>query len=161
MTATELVAALGGRMHGKSGGAACCPAHEDRNPSLSITDGRDGRLLIHCHAGCEQHAVIETLRGLGLWRDRRAAEEPPLSEADRDRQRDQAREEKARRRAGFIGGLWRRTWVEAVLPRGSSIERWLQARRIPPDLLEPDRLPPRRAPRCPLGKGRAARWSHS
>ena len=157
MTAAELVAALGGRMHGKSGGTACCPAHEDRNPSLSITDGRDGRLLIHCHAGCEQLAVIEKLRGLGLWRDRRAAEDPPLSEADRDRerQRDQAREEKARRRAGFIDGLWRRTWVEAVPPRDSPIERWLQARRIPPDRLELDRLPLRWAPRCPLGKGSA------
>ena len=157
MTAAELIAALGGRMNGKSGGTACCPAHEDRNPSLSTTDGRDGRLLIHCHAGCEQLAVIKTLRGLGLWRDRLAAEDPPLSEADgdRERQQDQAREEKARRRVGFIDGLWRRTWIEAVLPRGSPIERWLQARRIPLDQLELDRLPLRWAPRCPLGKGSA------
>jgi hypothetical protein len=157
MTAAELVAALGGRMHGKSGGTACCPAHEDRNPSLSIADGRDGRLLIHCHAGCEQLAVIKTLRGWGLWRDRCAAEDPPLSEADRDRerQRDRAREETVRRRAGFIDGLWRRTWVEAVPPQNSPIERWLQARCIPPDRLELDRLPLRWAPRCPLGKGSA------
>jgi len=157
MTAAELIAALGGRMNGKSGGTACCPAHEDRNPSLSITDGRDGRLLIHCHAGCEQLAVIEKLRGLGLWRDRRAAEDPPLSEADRDRerQRDQAREERARRRAGFIDGLWRRTWVDAVPPRNSTIERWLQARGIPPERLELDRLPLRWTPRCPLGKDSA------
>jgi putative DNA primase/helicase len=32
---------------------ARCPAHEDRNPSLSISRGDDGRVLLHCHAGCE------------------------------------------------------------------------------------------------------------
>jgi hypothetical protein len=37
-----------------------CPAHEDRNPSLSITD-RDDRALICCHAGCDTLAVLEAL----------------------------------------------------------------------------------------------------
>lgn len=37
-----------------SGGSwkACCPAHDDSNPSLSISAGDDGRVLICCHAGC-------------------------------------------------------------------------------------------------------------
>ena len=43
---------------------APCPAHEDRNPSLSATE-RDGQVL-HCHAGCMQEAVLEALRGRGL-----------------------------------------------------------------------------------------------
>lgn len=34
------------------GWRACCPAHEDRTPSLSINIGDDGRVLVHCHAGC-------------------------------------------------------------------------------------------------------------
>ncbi len=44
-----------------------CPAHDDRNPSLSITEA-EGKILFHCHAGCRQGAVIEVLRekGLGL-----------------------------------------------------------------------------------------------
>ena len=29
-----------------------CPAHEDRKPNLSISSGRDGKVLVRCHAGC-------------------------------------------------------------------------------------------------------------
>jgi hypothetical protein len=35
-----------------TGWIARCPAHEDRSPSLSISEGEGGRLLLHCHAGC-------------------------------------------------------------------------------------------------------------
>jgi len=45
---------------------ACCPAHRDRNPSLSIRED-GGRVLVHCHAGCPQHQVIDELRARGLW----------------------------------------------------------------------------------------------
>jgi hypothetical protein len=34
-----------------------CPAHQDKNPSLSITEGQDGRVLVKCHGGCETDAV--------------------------------------------------------------------------------------------------------
>lgn len=29
-----------------------CPVHDDHNPSLSISEGEDHRVLLHCHAGC-------------------------------------------------------------------------------------------------------------
>ena len=32
------------------GYSACCPAHEDQRPSLNISEGNDGRALIHCNA---------------------------------------------------------------------------------------------------------------
>src|SRR5229473_8271555 len=32
--------------------SARCPAHNDTNPSLSIGKGQDGKVLLHCHAGC-------------------------------------------------------------------------------------------------------------
>ena len=35
-----------------------CPAHEDRSPSLSICDGRDGRVLLHCFAGCTFASIV-------------------------------------------------------------------------------------------------------
>jgi hypothetical protein len=46
---------------------APCPAHDDRNPSLSICDADDGKVLVHCHAGCDQERVIAKLRSRGLW----------------------------------------------------------------------------------------------
>ena len=41
MTAAEIVAKLGGQWRG-SYGLVPCPAHKDRIPSLSITDGKTG-----------------------------------------------------------------------------------------------------------------------
>ncbi len=38
-----------------------CPGHDDHNPSLSINEGRDGRVLIHCHAGCTSAAVCNAV----------------------------------------------------------------------------------------------------
>lgn len=45
------------RPYGK-GYTARCPAHEDRTASLSVTAGDDGRLLLHCFAGCSVHDVV-------------------------------------------------------------------------------------------------------
>lgn len=44
-----------------SGWIARCPAHDDRNPSLSISEGDDGRVLLHCHAGCSHSEVLKAL----------------------------------------------------------------------------------------------------
>ena len=65
MNAEGLARALGGRRAGK-GWEARCPAHADKNPSLSIDEGEKG-VLIHCHAGCSQDAVIGALKTRGMW----------------------------------------------------------------------------------------------
>ena len=38
-----------------------CPAHEDTSPSLSITEGRDGRVLVKCHTGCTFQEILAAL----------------------------------------------------------------------------------------------------
>ena len=47
-----VLAKLDGVKHNGVGYQARCPAH-DGAPSLTITEGADGRVLLHCHAGCE------------------------------------------------------------------------------------------------------------
>ena len=44
---------------------AHCPAHADKSPSLSVREGDDGRILLHCHAGCTAEAVVASI-GLKL-----------------------------------------------------------------------------------------------
>jgi hypothetical protein len=43
-----------------------CPAHIDDKPSLNIAEN-EGKILLHCFAGCSQDAVIAALRERGLW----------------------------------------------------------------------------------------------
>ena len=50
------------RKSGK-GWLACCPAHDDQNPSLSIDVGDEGQVLVYCHAGC---GLAEVCAALGL-----------------------------------------------------------------------------------------------
>lgn len=45
--------------------SARCPAHDDRDPSLSIGIGTDARVLLHCHAGCPAETIVGTL-GLAM-----------------------------------------------------------------------------------------------
>lgn len=43
------------------GYSARCPAHADGNPSLSISAGDDGRVLLCCHAGCDTRSILAKL----------------------------------------------------------------------------------------------------
>jgi len=45
------------------GWMACCPAHDDRNPSLSLKINDRGDLLARCHAGCSFSSIAA---GLGI-----------------------------------------------------------------------------------------------
>ena len=67
MQILDLLARLDGVQGGNGAWKARCPAHDDRTPSLSVTAGRDGRVVLHCHAGCDTAAVVSAT---GLeWRD--------------------------------------------------------------------------------------------
>lgn len=58
---------------------ACCPAHDDKNPSLSLDDTHDGKVLVKCHAGCSQAEVIGELRKRGLWAEKPSYQKPSNS----------------------------------------------------------------------------------
>ena len=63
MTIKEILARLANVKETASGWTACCPGHEDRQASLSVSEGGEGRVLLHCHAGC----ALETITsGLGI-----------------------------------------------------------------------------------------------
>jgi hypothetical protein len=41
--------------------SACCPAHDDRRPSLEIGVSESGKVLMHCHAGCKIDDICTAL----------------------------------------------------------------------------------------------------
>jgi len=73
----RVLACLAGVRHNGRGWIACCPAHADRRPSLSIRED-NGRILLYCFAGCPVDAVCTAL-GLDmkdLFAEPKAATEP-------------------------------------------------------------------------------------
>ena len=62
MSVLELVDRLDHcRATGSDKWIARCPAHKDGSPSLSIKEKGDGRVLIHCHAGCGAADVLDAV----------------------------------------------------------------------------------------------------
>ena len=62
MNLEDFVELLDGARRIKNGYLAKCPAHLDRTPSLTVSEGDDGRLLLFCHAGCQLQSVLDALR---------------------------------------------------------------------------------------------------
>lgn len=63
---SEVLGRLAGvRPTGDAQWEARCPAHSDQHASLAVSRGDDGRVLLHCHAGCSPMAVCQAL-GLRL-----------------------------------------------------------------------------------------------
>lgn len=58
MTLQDFLSRLDG-VHGHGNKfTARCPAHDDHDPSLSVTQGADGRILLHCFAGCSPENIV-------------------------------------------------------------------------------------------------------
>lgn len=62
--AREIVKALGGHWSRKSG-MCCCPAHDDKTPSLSIGIAKSA-ILFHCFAGCTAEEVLAGFKRYGI-----------------------------------------------------------------------------------------------
>lgn len=122
MNAERIARALAGHKVGR-GWIARCPSHQDRVPSLSICESDDAKLLIHCHAGCEQEQVIAVLRSRGLWVQRGAA--PISGAALRDGGRTKARNVDAKRSQAAL-----RLWEAAIPAPGTTVENYLRSRGL-------------------------------
>jgi hypothetical protein len=72
--AESIARALKGR---KSGNGWSCPCPslthggKDKTPSLSVSEGNDGKLLLRCHKGCTFDDVMAALRSRGLIEEKR------------------------------------------------------------------------------------------
>ena len=118
-SAIEIAAALRAQ---KSGGVhtAGCPSCGYKG-ALSIRDDT-GRPLVRCHVGCEQAAVLDALRSLGLWRGR--AEDWPSYQPARSRQPPSAADE-------VQTAAWARDlWQESLPAVGTPVETYLRSRGL-------------------------------
>jgi putative DNA primase/helicase len=129
IVAETIARRLGARRVG-AGWMARCPRHHDRTPSLSIRDSIDDKVLVHCHAGCEQLDVIGALKQQGLWPDHGPGS---ISEAARrmpvKREQDQ---DDARRSKNALA-----IWHSSKPAHGTPVESYLASRNID---LSPDSL---------------------
>lgn len=84
MTADILLSRLEGVRRASKGWTARCHAHEDRSASLSIAEGDDGRVLVHCFASCSAADVLGAV-GLTLadMYPERIKDHSPLGRAQR------------------------------------------------------------------------------
>jgi hypothetical protein len=71
------------RWHGDKKFSARCLAHDDRTPSFSAQE-LNGRILVHCFSGCSQSAVIDALRGRGLWHSPSSSNVPHTKRISQD-----------------------------------------------------------------------------
>lgn len=126
MKAETIATALSGRKAG-GGWMARCPAHEDREPSLSIRDGDDSKVLVRCHAGCDQARVITVLRSRGLWAQKghhQFKRSAPRADTNNQTDRDDAKRTEAALR----------TWGATAPANGTLVETYLVSRglHLPP-----------------------------
>jgi putative DNA primase/helicase len=123
MNAETIARALGGR---KAGGCwmARCPVHDDREPSLAITDARAGKVLVRCHAGCDQRDVIAALWARGVWDTREQRSIRFLRKPDREPTREPDGDAARRTEAALA------VWCASQPAKGTLAETYLRARGL-------------------------------
>lgn len=135
-TARRICESRRGKWSGTKG-MACCPAHDDRTPSLGVSLGRQA-ILFHCFAGCDQQSVLAALAREGF-------EAPALFSGSATTNEP---ESTSTRKPSAVA---LRIWRDAQPLRASPAKAYLESRGI---LAASPAL--RFHPRTPLGpKGRA------
>jgi hypothetical protein len=91
MNARDIAAALGHAGREGRDWRVDCPVHGGH--SLTIADGRDGKLIVKCFGGCEWREVFGELRALGLIEGRPVDINPKQEDELRRRREAEARAE--------------------------------------------------------------------
>jgi hypothetical protein len=120
MTAENFAELVYARRSGPARWMARCPAHADHSPSLSITAGRDGRVLVRCFAGCSLGAILRSagLTIQDLFQGPAPAPEKLAAAAvERNRKRDADQTLRAQERDAIDWLRVRREELERDLPR--------------------------------------------
>ncbi len=133
MNAREVIRALGGQWRGGYG-MAKCPTHADHTPSLKVSDGENGEIVIHCFGGCPWAGVRDALRRDGLLPDRGSGAAPrPDPEAQARRKAERETEERRRVEAARL--LWQQA---STITPGDPASLYLASRGLhgpwPPSL---------------------------
>ncbi len=119
--AQRITRALQGKWHGRYG-LARCPAHGDRKPSLSLSDGAGGRLLARCMTGCDFPSILDALRGLGIIEGHGTVPQTDPAELARYEAEQRREAEKRERQAQSV-------WAEALPVHGTIAEAYLRRAR--------------------------------
>ena len=125
-SASDLARSTKGAIRNGAGWLIPCPLPShgrgkgDRNPSLSIADGRDGRLLVTCYAGCDRAEILRALAGFGGPRGE--VDEAAIAKAE-----EHAAAEAAKKRDAAVT-IWRR----AIPIGGTEAEQYLIGRGLTP-----------------------------
>jgi putative DNA primase/helicase len=142
MDAAALAHALGATRSGRQWKCKCV-AHEDREPSMIIFDGRE-RVQVRCLAGCDQQDLINALRSRGLWERGVFADAASYKRTQAAKVSCETEALRSRDRA-------RRIFDDADLCHGTLAQRYLESREIWSVAREIEDA--RFHPKCPREKG--------
>jgi hypothetical protein len=106
MTTREVATLFDARPVGKNRYRARCPFHKGRSRSLSIREGADRCVLVHCFAGCTVAAVLEVagLRMADLFTGQPPSPEQRRKAQLRRAEKDAQESRQRRRRIALMKG---------------------------------------------------------
>ncbi len=104
---------LGKPIPTRHGWLCLCPAHDDHIPSLSLSLGKEGKLLAYCYAGCSFSDVFLALRRKGLLEKRDGDIFPQASHAPKNSSKTALK-----------------IWHESHQAEGTPVETYLRSREI-------------------------------
>lgn len=118
MTLDEVLSRLERPRRCAGGWVARCPAHDDHDPSLSIREGDNGKVLLKCHRGCDYARIRAALGEAPALRKSQSPTSALRAPADEKRRIEWARK------------LWR----EASEARGTIVQDYLFGRAFTGEL---------------------------